>query len=70
MTDSKGAEGIRMQESVDLYCKRNPAAERWAAGYRPINHTVTISVNALEGLYQLDKVLTTRYKALEVGRAQ
>ncbi len=40
MTDSKGAEGIRMQEWVDLYRKRNPARERWAAGYGPINHTV------------------------------
>lgn len=40
MTDSVNAEGIRMEEWGDLYCKRNPAARRWAAGYGPIDHTV------------------------------
>ncbi|MDY6917700.1 MAG: xylulose 5-phosphate 3-epimerase [Chloroflexota bacterium] len=34
------AEAVRLEERVALYRKRNPAADRWAAGYEPIDHSV------------------------------
>ena len=32
-------EDIRREEWVSLYRKKNPVADRWAAGYGPIDHT-------------------------------
>ncbi|MFQ5879334.1 MAG: xylulose 5-phosphate 3-epimerase [Dehalococcoidia bacterium] len=40
MPQSESAEAIRREEWVQLYRRRNPAADRWAAGYGVINHTV------------------------------
>jgi phosphoketolase len=40
MFESKNVEDIRNEEKVALYRKRNRAADRWAAGYGPIDHTV------------------------------
>lgn len=37
---SERANEIRTEEWVALYRKRNAAADRWAAGYGPISHTV------------------------------
>jgi len=38
--NSTAAEMVRTKEWVDLYRKRNPAADKWAAGYGPIAHTI------------------------------
>jgi len=38
-TDNVGA--IRAEEVVELYRKKNAAADRWAAGYGPIHHSLS-----------------------------
>ncbi len=40
MLKSESADAVRKQEWVALYRKKNPGAERWAAGYGVIQHTV------------------------------
>jgi phosphoketolase len=40
MLQSERADAIRRQEWVALYRKNNPGAERWAAGYGTIRHSV------------------------------
>lgn len=40
MNRSEKAELIRTEEWVNLYRKKNRAADRWAAGYGPIQHSV------------------------------
>jgi len=40
MPASETAEAIRARHWVALYRKRNPVANRWAAGYGSIQHTV------------------------------
>ena len=40
MPAGETAEAIRARHWVALYRKRNPVANRWAAGYGPIQHTV------------------------------
>ena len=40
MVDYDERDKIRTEEWVNLYRKSNPAADRWAAGYGPIEHTV------------------------------
>jgi phosphoketolase len=40
MNQRENAEAIRREEWVALYRRKNPAANRWAAGYGPIEHTV------------------------------
>ncbi|MGQ9572220.1 MAG: xylulose 5-phosphate 3-epimerase [Dehalococcoidia bacterium] len=37
---SENAEAVRREEWVILYRRRNPAADRWAAGYGAIEHSV------------------------------
>src|SRR4030066_2014890 len=39
MTDEK-TKSILMEEWVELYKSKNPAADRWAAGYGAIDHSV------------------------------
>ncbi len=40
MTGEDGVGEVRRAERVSLYKSANPAADRWAAGYGPIQHTV------------------------------
>lgn len=40
MSRREDTEAIRMEEWVALYRTQNPAADRWAAGYEVIQHTV------------------------------
>ena len=40
MSQQNNIEAIRRQERVALYRMRNPAADRWAAGYGVIQHSV------------------------------
>jgi len=40
MSESKNVEEIRNQEWVSLYRRKNRAADRWAVGYGPIDHSV------------------------------
>ena len=40
MSSSRRTEAIRVEERVSLYRRKNPAADRWAAGYGPIQHEV------------------------------
>jgi phosphoketolase len=40
MMQSENAEAIRREEQVALYRRRNPAADQWASGYGPIEHSV------------------------------
>ncbi len=40
MSQTESAEAIRMEERAALYRKRNPEADRWAAGYGSIHHSV------------------------------
>jgi len=40
MNVSDNAEAIRIEEWVFLYRRKNPAADRWAVGYGPIEHSV------------------------------
>lgn len=40
MPESKNVEEIRKEEWVSLYRKKNREADRWAAGYGPIDHSV------------------------------
>ena len=37
---SANAEAVRLEEWTHLYRQKNPGADRWAAGYGPIHHTV------------------------------
>jgi phosphoketolase len=39
MSNSESIETIRRQEWVDLYRRKNPAADRWAEGYGTIQHS-------------------------------
>lgn len=40
MVQKENSQAIRREEWVALYRRKNPAADRWAAGYGPIKHTV------------------------------
>lgn len=40
MGHSDKAELIRREEWVNLFRGRNPGADRWAAGYGPIHHSI------------------------------
>ena len=40
MPQTESAKAIRMEERAALYRKQNPAADRWAAGYGSIHHTL------------------------------
>jgi phosphoketolase len=40
MLQSESTDAVRTQEWVALYRKKNPAAERWAAGYGAIDHSM------------------------------
>jgi phosphoketolase len=40
MMQNENAEAIRREEWVALYRRRNPAADQWATGYGPIEHSV------------------------------
>jgi len=40
MSQTESTKAIRRHERVALYRQRHAAANRWAAGYGPIQHTV------------------------------
>jgi phosphoketolase len=40
MTHSENTESASMEERVKQYCKKNPAAGRWAEGYGVIQHSI------------------------------
>ena len=46
MAESKNVQDIRNREWVALYRKKNPPADRWAAGYGPIDHSVETQARA------------------------
>ena len=48
MYQSDNAEAIRMEERVTLYRKGNAAADRWAAGYGPIDHAIETQARVFE----------------------
>ena len=56
MSKSANAEAIRTKERVTLYRKKNPAADRWAAGYGPIHHTVETQAR----VFAMAELLTAR----------
>src|SRR2546428_14166173 len=40
MSQTESAKAVQMQERVALYRQQHTAANRWAAGYGPIQHTL------------------------------
>lgn len=48
MLQSKHAKAIRMAEWVALYRKNNPAADRWAAGYGRVQHSLETQARVME----------------------
>ncbi|MFQ5796175.1 MAG: xylulose 5-phosphate 3-epimerase [Candidatus Bipolaricaulia bacterium] len=56
MSQSEKTRAIRMEEWVALYRKKNPEANRWAAGYGPIEHTVETQAR----IFNMAKMLATR----------
>jgi len=56
MSESKNAQEIRNEEWAALYRRRNSAADRWAAGYGAIDHTVETQAK----VFALAEFLTAR----------
>ena len=56
MPQSENAQALRTEESVALYRKRNPEADRWAVGYGSIHHTLETQAR----VFAMAELLTAR----------
>jgi hypothetical protein len=54
MPQSENTKAVRIEEQVRLFRRKKPAADRWAAGYGSIQHTIETQARIFELAHTLE----------------
>jgi hypothetical protein len=54
MPQSENTKAVRAEEMVWLFRQKDPAADRWAAGYGPIQHTIETQARIFDMAHTLE----------------